>query len=90
MSWKKPKTRERKLFRIEDDGSKTTAYVMDYDGKVVLHHFEKPALVNKERRIKEYHLNGRQYTKDEWNEIRKGREGLPWYKTATAKGTSRH
>ena len=28
----------------------------------------------------EYYLNGIQYSEDDWKEIRKEREGLPWYK----------
>ena len=30
--------------------------------------------------IKEYYLNGINYSFDDWNDIRKEREGLPWYK----------
>ena len=80
----------RKLIKEEEDGSITTAYTMDYGDKVVLHNMEGPALINKEQKKKEYHLNGIEYDFDTWNEIMKGKEGLPWYKTAAGKGTSRH
>ena len=79
----------RKLIKEEEDGSITTAYTMDYGDKVVLHNMEGPALVNKEQKIKEYHLNGIEYDFDTWNEIQKGREGLPWYKNPAFKGTVR-
>jgi len=88
--WINPKTKIRKVYKIEEDGSKTTAHVIEYDGLAKFHHFEEPAVVNKQQRRKEYYLNGIQYTEDEWNEIRKGREGLPWYKNPSMKGTSRH
>ena len=39
--------------------------------------------------IKEYYLNGIQYDFDTWNEIQKGKEGLPWYKNPAFKGTVR-
>jgi len=79
----------RKLIKEEEDGSITTAYTMDYGDKVVLHNMEGPALINKEQKKKEYHLNGIEYDFDTWNEIQKGREGLPWYKNPAFKGTVR-
>ena len=51
---------------------------------------EGPALINKEQHRKEYYLNGIEYDYDTWNEIMKGKEGLPWYKNPAHKGTSRH
>ena len=39
-----------------------------------------------DEKIKEYYLNGIEYDYDTWNEIMKGKEGLPWYKQAAAKG----
>ena len=85
------KTKIRRVYKIEEDGSKTQARVVDFgSGRIVLHNEEGPALINKQQRKKEYYLNGIQYDKDTWKEIMKGKEGLPWYKTAAAKGTSRH
>ena len=55
-----------------------------------MHDEEGPALVNKEQKRKEYYLNGIEYDYEEWNEIMKGKEGLPWYKNPSMKGTSRH
>ncbi len=85
------KTKIRKVFKIEEDGSKTQARVVDFgNGRAVLHNEEGPALTNKKQRKKEYYLNGIEYNYDNWNAIMKGKEGLPWYKTAAGKGTSRH
>ena len=70
----------RKLSKIEEDVSKTTAYTLEIDGKNQLHNWEGPALINKKQKRKEYYLNGMPYTLDEWKDIKKGREGLPWYK----------
>jgi hypothetical protein len=88
--WIKPKTKVRKCYKIEEDGSKTKAIVLDMGNKAVFHSEEGPALINKEQRRKEYYLNGIEYDYDTWNEIMKGKEGLPWYKTSAGKGTSRH
>ena len=85
-----PKTKVRKVYKIEEDGSKTTARVLDFGDKAVFHCDDGPALINKEQRRKEYYLNGIEYDYETWNEIQKGKEGLPWYKTAQGKGTSRH
>ena len=88
--WIKPKTKVRKVSKIEEDGTKTIARVLDFGNKAVFHDEEGPALVNKEQKRKEYYLNGIEYTFDDWNEIMKGKEGLPWYKNPAMKGTSRH
>ena len=88
--WLNPKTKIRRVYKIEEDGSKTTARVIDYNGKAKLHNEEGPALINKEQKIKEYYLNGIEFDFDTWNEIIKGKEGLPWYKTSMGTGTSRH
>ena len=84
-----PKTKVRRVSRIEADGSKTTAHVLDFGDRAVFHSDEGPALINKEQKRKEYYLNGIQYDFDTWNEIQKGKEGLPWYKNPAFKGTVR-
>ena len=85
------KTKIRRVYKIEEDGSKTQARVVDFgSGRIVLHNEEGPALINKQQRKKEYYLNGIQYDKDTWKEIIKGKEGLPWYKNPAHKGQSRH
>ena len=74
------KFKRRKSFKIEEDGSKTTAYTLEINGENKLHNWEGPALINESKKIKEYYLNGIQYTMDEWKDIKKSGEGLPWYK----------
>ena len=82
----KKKYRTRTLTKIEEDGSKTRARVVDLGYKAVFHNEDGPALINKEQRRKEYYLNGIEYDFETWNEIMKGKEGLPWYKKPAAKG----
>ena len=74
------KFKNRKSFKIEEDGSKTTAYTLEINGENKLHNWEGPALINEEQKKKEYYLNGIIYDYDMWNEIKKSGEGLPWYK----------
>ena len=85
-----PKTKVRRVYKIEEDGTKTRARVIDTGDRAVFHNEEGPALVNKEQKRKEYYLNGIEYDFDTWNEIMKGKEGLPWYKNPSMKGTTRH
>ena len=88
--WLNPKIKERKVYKIEEDGSKTQAHVVEHNGIAKFHDEDGPALVNKEQKRKEYYLNGIEYNFEEWNEIIKGKEGLPWYKNPAHKGQSRH
>ena len=88
--WINPKGKVRRVFKIEEDGTKTKAHALQMGDRVVFHSEDGPALINKEQKRKEYYLNGIEFTFDDWNEIIKGKEGLPWYKTAAGKGTSRH
>ena len=76
----KKKFRTRKLIKIEEDGSKTTAYSLEINGENKLHNWEGPALINEAQKVKEWYLNGIIYDYDMWNEIKKSGEGLPWYK----------
>ena len=60
----------------------TIAYV--WDGK--LHNWEGPALIPEgNSRKKEYYLYGMQKTLEDWKEMRKQREGLPYYKNQSMK-----
>ena len=76
----KKKFRTRKLIKIEEDGSKTTAYTLEINGENKLHNWEGPALINEKQKLKEYYLNGIKYTMEKWKDIKKSGEGLPWYK----------
>ena len=60
----------------------TIAYV--WDGK--LHNWEGPALIPEGNNKKsEYYLYGMLKTFDDWKEIRRQREGLPYYKNQSMK-----
>lgn len=52
------------------------------DGK--LHNADGPAVVYPDGK-EEYHLNGFQFTKDEFKKRKKEGEGLPWYKNSSTK-----
>ena len=65
------KFKRRKSFKIEEDGSKTTAYTLEINGENKLHNWEGPALINETQKIKEYYLNGIQYSMDKWKDIKK-------------------
>ena len=58
----------------------TIRYVCD--GK--LHNSDGPAVIHPDGK-EEYHINGFQYSKDEFKKIKKDSVGLPWYKSGTAK-----
>ena len=88
QKWVNPKAKVRKVSKIEEDGSKTIARVLQMGNRAVFHDEEGPALINKEQKRKEYYLNGIEFTYDDWNEIMKGKEGLPWYKKPAAKGVT--
>ena len=84
--WINSKGKVRRVYKIEEDGSKTRAHALQMGNRVVFHSEKGPALINKEQRRKEYYLNGIEYDFETWNEIMKGKEGLPWYKQPAAKG----
>ena len=86
--WINPKGKVRKVFKIEEDGTKTRAHALQMGDRTVFHSEDGPALINKEQRRKEYYLNGIEFTYDDWNEIMKGKEGLPWYKKPAPKGVT--
>ena len=88
--WINPKGKVRRVYKIEEDGTKTRARALQMGDRVVFHSEDGPALINKEQKRKEYYLNGIEYDFETWNEIMKGKEGLPWYKNPSMKGTTRH
>jgi|TARA_R110000796_G_scaffold10449_3_gene34643 hypothetical protein len=80
--------KNKKYSKKEDDGSITTMLCLEANGLNKLHSIDEPALINKIQHKKEYYLNGIEYSYEIWNEIRKGREGLPWYKKPAPKGVT--
>ena len=87
--WINPNTKVRRCFKIESDGTKTKARVIDTGDRAIFHCEKGPALVNEGQKRKEYYLNGIEYDYETWNEIMKCKEGLPWYKNPAFKGTAR-
>ena len=78
MKDKTPFPQSKRLKKV--DG--TIAYI--WDGK--LHNWEGFALIPEGNNRKgEYHLYGIKMSKGEWNEARKQREGLPYYKNQSMK-----
>ena len=57
------------------------------------HNWDGPAIepiAGEETELKKtYFLYGMEMTFDEWSEARKNREGLPWYKNPSMRGTTR-
>ena len=71
--------KSKKLIKPEDG---TIAYT--WDGK--LHNWDGPALLPEgKRKNAEYYLYGMQKTKEEWNEMKSQREGIPFYKNQSMK-----
>ena len=65
----------------KEDG--TIAYI--WEGK--LHNWEGPALIPEgDNRKREYYIHGIKYSEDAWKEVRRNRQGLPWFKQASVKG----
>lgn len=57
-----------------------------------MYNWEGPAvepLDEGDKSKKEYYLYGKKMTLEQWEEARKNREGLPWYKNASMKGATR-
>ena len=54
----KKKYKNRKLSRIEEDGTKTVIYTLEINGENKLHSWDGPSLINKGQKKKEWYLNG--------------------------------
>jgi hypothetical protein len=58
-----------------------------------LHNWDGPSIepVDQDCKLKkEYYLNGIKYDEKSYKEALKNREGLPWYKNSSVKGTTRY
>ena len=86
QKWVNPKGKVRKVSKFEEDGSKTIAHALQMGDRAVFHDEKGPALINKEQKRKEYYLNGIEYDYETWNEIMKGKEGLPPSEKPAPKG----
>ena len=63
---------------------KSTDGTIRYVREGKLHNPDGPAVIHPDGK-EEYHLNGFQYTKDEYKKLKKESSGLPWYKSGAAK-----
>ena len=52
--WLKPQTKVRRVYKIEEDGTKTTARVLDMTTKAVIHSEDGPALIYDGQKRKEF------------------------------------
>jgi hypothetical protein len=78
---------------IKSKGARHYLIKMEGEDHFKHHRYDAPAIVplNKQSEFKKgYFLSGIEYTEEEFKDIMKEREGLPWYKTSAGKGTSRH
>jgi hypothetical protein len=68
------------------DGS--IVYYVNIKGVNKMHSFDGPAyLPQGNRRAAEYYVFGIKFTKDQFDNIKKDNNGVPFYKTAAAKAT---
>ena len=59
-----------------------------WDGK--LHNWEGPALIPEGvYRNREYYIYGIRYSEEEWKEIKRDRNGVPWYKNPAMRESAR-
>jgi hypothetical protein len=59
-----------------------------WDGK--LHNWEGPALIPQGvRRAREYYIYGNYHTEEDWKEVRRERNGVPWYKNPAMRESAR-
>ena len=63
---------------------KSTDGTVRYIKEGKLHNPDGPAVIHPNGK-EEYHLNGFQYSKDEYKKLKKEGNGLPWYKSGSAK-----
>jgi hypothetical protein len=55
-----------------------------WEGK--LHNWNGPALIPEgDNKKREYYIHGIQYSEEEWNELKKDRQGVPFYKNQSMK-----
>ena len=59
------------FIREEKDGSTTTTSAIDMDGILKTHNHKRPAIVNKEQKIKDYYSYGVKLSKDDWEKRKK-------------------
>jgi hypothetical protein len=74
-------TSEKKVKKITTP-DKSVIYI--WDNK--FHNWEGPAYIPQgDKKKAEYYINGIKYSKEKWKELKKDREGLPYYKQSSFK-----
>ena len=72
----------------QKDGTEITVLIME--NKTILHNWDGPARIPEgNKKLAEYYIHGVQYSKEKWEELRKERNGLPWFKNPSFKGETR-
>ena len=90
MYHRRPRIYETKT--IKSNGCQIYLFKENGQDSWKMHNQDGPAiepLDGIEKSRKEYYLYGQKLTLEEWEEARKNREGLPWYKNASMKGATR-
>ena len=60
-----------------------------WDGK--LHNWDGPALIREGvYRQREYYIYGVLHTEDEWKEVKREKNGVPWYKNPAMRESTRN
>lgn len=73
----------------QQDG--TIAVYLDMGDKKILHNWEGAALIPQgNKKLAEYYLHGVKYPYLEWKELRKERNGVPFYKNPAFRGDHRN
>ncbi len=74
---------ETKKIKTEDG---SIVYYVNINGSNKMHNFDGPAyLPQGNRRAAEYYVFGMKFTKDQFDNIKKDNNGVPFYKTAAGK-----
>jgi hypothetical protein len=66
----------------------TIAYYATINGERKLHNYDGPALIPQgNKRLAEYYVWGVKKTKEQWENIKKDGEGIPFYKSSVGKSS---
>jgi hypothetical protein len=66
----------------------TIVHYVVIDGKTLTHNYDGPALIPQgDKRKAEYYVFGVKKTKEQWENIKKDGEGVPFYKTSVGKSS---
>jgi len=70
----------------QSDG--TIVHYVIINGKTLTHNYDGPALIPQgNKRLAEYYVFGIKKTKEQWENIKKDGEGVPFFKTSAGKAS---